>query len=279
MISHQNRFTCCSQPLGSNKQLFVGVIGRSILMSAWNREILLDTQDHDGLKYYRVRKMYLGIWNEMDCEVWELEHQIDCGNDYSLIDLRSLLLSLQEPLFSVACRAVQLLEWVDGHKFCGHCGNPNAQSESENALSCVACSVDNYPRISPCIIVVVTLKDRCLLARQKNWETGMYSALAGFLEAGESAEEAIHREVLEEVDVRVKNLRYIGSQSWPFPGQLMLGFLAEAESQKFRVDGAEISEAQWWRYDDMPPITPPPTVMSGMLIEHFIQEARKLHSA
>ncbi len=262
----------------SDKTLFVAVVGRSILMSAGNQKILLDSQDHGGLKYLRIRKMFLGTWKETDCEVWELEQHIDCGIDYNLIDLRSLLLSSHEPLFSIACRAVQLLEWFHGHKFCGRCGKPNVQSKSENALSCIECNVDNYPRISPCVIVVVTLGDRCLLARQENWETGLYSALAGFLEAGESAEDAIHREVLEEVDVRVKNLRYVGSQSWPFPGQLMLGFLAEADSQKIRVDGSEISEAQWWRYDEMPPRVPPPTVMSGMLIEHFIREAQTLYS-
>ena len=278
MINHQNRFYCHSEMIESDKSLFVAVIGRSVLMSTWNGEVLLDSRDHEGLKYFRVRKMFLGIWNDTDCEVWELEKQADCCNGYRLIDLRSLLLSLHEPLFSVACRAVQLLEWCDHHKFCGRCGKPTIQKNRENAFSCVACNVDNYPRISPCIIVVVTLKDRCLLARQKTWEAGLYSALAGFLEAGESAEDAIHREVLEEVDVRVKNLRYIGSQSWPFPGQLMLGFLAEADSQKIRVDGSEISEAQWWRFDEMPPIIPPPTVMSGILIEHFIDEARGLYS-
>jgi NAD+ diphosphatase len=125
--------------------------------------------------------------------------------------------------------------------------------------------------------VAVTLGDRCLLARHANWPEGRLSTLAGFIEAGESAEQALHREVFEEVGVEIDNIRYIGSQAWPYPGQLMLGYIAEAKSETINVDGIEIAEANWFRYDNLPSILAPPTIMAGRLIKQFIDEAVELY--
>ena len=105
------------------------------------------------------------------------------------------------------------------------------------------------------------------------WPEGRFSALAGFLEAGESAEQALHREVFEEAGVEISNIRYVGSQAWPFPGQLMLGFLADAVTTEINVDGIEIVEAHWWHYNQLPDILPPIATMSGRLIAQFIEEA------
>jgi len=125
--------------------------------------------------------------------------------------------------------------------------------------------------------VAVTLGDKCLLARHVNWPEGRLSTLAGFIEAGESAEQALHREVFEEVGVEIHNIRYIGSQAWPYPGQLMLGYIAEAKSETINVDGIEIAEANWFRYDNLPSILAPPTIMAGRLIKQFIDEAVELY--
>jgi len=123
------------------------------------------------------------------------------------------------------------------------------------------------------VIVVVTRGDHCLLARQPSWPEGMFSTLAGFVEAGESCEQSLHRGVFEEVGVKIANIRYVGSKSWPFPGQLMLGYIAEAVTDDIRVDGVEISEAGWFPYDQLPFKIPPSTIMSGQLIQQFVDEA------
>lgn len=260
-----------SVSIKSVDKIVIGVIGRSILVRG--DSFLLSASEADILKFYRQRKILLGQWQGMDCEVWDLSPEAAGVEGMRSSDLRSLLMATDDAHFPMACRAIQLLGWRDNHQYCGRCGQITQPSESENALMCRNCDIHNYPRISPCVIVVVTRGDYCLLARQASWPDGMFSAVAGFLEAGESAEDALTREVFEEVGVSIRNLQYIGSQSWPFPGQLMLGFLAEATSQEIVVDGVEISDAQWWRYDNLPSIVPPPTVMSGLLIQRFVDRA------
>jgi len=183
-----------------------------------------------------------------------------------------LLISLSDTAFSLVSRAVQLIEWRRTYQFCSRCAVTLSQRIDEHAMHCTDCNIDYYPRISPCIIVIVTHQDKCLLARQAKWPEGRYSAIAGFIEAGESAEQAVYREVYEEVGIEVKNISYFGSQSWPFPGQLMLGFRAEAKSTDITVDGVEISEARWWNYQELPEFVPPPTIMSGRLIRSFFDE-------
>lgn len=137
-------------------------------------------------------------------------------------------------------------------------------------MTCQDCRVINYPRLSPSIIVLVTRGDEMLLARNANWPTNMYSTLAGFVEPGESIEQTVHREVMEEVGLRVRNLRYFGSQSWPFPNSLMLGFHAEYEGGDIVCQPDEIADAQWFSKDTLPQ-TPPKTAISGWLIDEFIQ--------
>jgi NAD+ diphosphatase len=139
-------------------------------------------------------------------------------------------------------------------------------------MRCESCNRDDYPRISPCIIVVVTHGDKCLLARQAHWPPGRYSAIAGFIEIGETAEQAVCREVYEEVGLEIDSVRYISSQPWPFPSQLMMGFIARAKTTEIEVDGVEISEAHWWHYQQLPEFIPPANVIAGELIRKFVSE-------
>ena len=260
-----------SERKGAEK-IVIGVVDRSIL--AGKHEFILSDDDLGLVKSFCISTMFLGTWGDFDCEVWELQRDVCFLDGYSTINLRTLLISIDEVQFSIICRAVQLLEWKKSHIYCGVCGNPTEIQGHENTLACIRCSKPYYPRISPCVIVVVTKGDYCLLARQLNWADGLFSAVAGFIEVGESAEDAIHREVFEEVGIHVKKPVYIGSQAWPFPGQLMLGFIAEAASEIITVDGKEISEARWWHCDNMPPSVPPPSVLSGLLIERFLTNAK-----
>lgn len=185
-----------------------------------------------------------------------------------LVDLRSAMMA-NPSWYPLLSRARQLFHWHKEHRYCGGCGQPMAMGDDEAYFACEACDLRHYPRIAPCILVLITRGDYCLLARGSQYAEGFYSALAGFIESGESAEQALKREVYEEVGLAVKNIRYRGSQPWPFPSQLMLGYHAEYAGGDIRVDGKEIIEAKWWHRDALPE-HPGPFSLSGQLIQHFV---------
>lgn len=163
-------------------------------------------------------------------------------------------------------RAKALTEWLHNTRYCGRCGSPLQAHDSLSAFTCPDCGQLIFPRIEPCIIVVVTREDKMLLARHVQRNQDIYACIAGFIEAGESAEHAVSREIYEETHLRVKNIRYFGSQSWPFPSQLMLGFTADYESGDIKVQADEIESAKWFSPDECP-ATPPPGSIAYELIE------------
>ncbi len=193
---------------------------------------------------------------------------------YEAIPLRSLLGWVDEPMFTLWGRASQLLHWNQSNQYCGHCGTATILYDTELARQCPQCSKLYYPAISPCIIVLIHRDNEVLLARSPRFRKGMFSTLAGFVEPGESAEQTLHREIYEEVRIKVKNIRYFSSQPWPFPGQLMLGFFAEYQEGRITIDEEEISAAHWFRYDDLPEI-PVSETIAGQLIRHYVN-ARKV---
>ncbi|MDG2502029.1 MAG: NAD(+) diphosphatase [Porticoccaceae bacterium] len=270
-----NGFYASPVAINTDKRWIIAVIGGDILVASGANSTgpVIDSDATDLIKFFCERRIVLGQWQGRDCEVWELLPEAAATEGFTTIELRTLLMSVGDEEFSLACRAVQLLDWQNKHRFCGSCGQPNTVSGSEHALECKVCKISNYPRISPCIIVLVTRGDHCLLARNPSWPANRFSALAGFLEAGETAEQALHREVFEEVGVEINNIRYFGSQSWPYPGQLMLGFIADAVTDAITIDGIEIAEADWFRYDNLPGIIAPPTIMSGRLLQQYIDES------
>ncbi|CAM3993582.1 NAD(+) diphosphatase [Vreelandella rituensis] len=186
------------------------------------------------------------------------------GDDW--IDGRRWLSQLPESWYGLVSTALQVGAWLENHRFCGRCGEPSSKLEAEFAMHCYACGHRNYPRISPCIITLVTCGEAMLLARSPRFEAGRYSTLAGFIEPGETAEEAVHREVFEEVGVYIDQVRYYRSQAWPFPHSLMLGYFAEATTRRIRIDGVEISDAAWFSPRQLP-ILPPVFSISRELIE------------
>lgn len=194
---------------------------------------------------------------------------------YHFEDLRRLLGQVDDEIFALAGRAFQVLEWEYNHRFCGRCGTPTVgHAQGERARVCPACAFTSYPRINPCVIVAVTRGEEILLARSQRFNRPMFSTLAGFIEAGETAEETLLREVQEEVGVVVGNLRYFGSQSWPFPGNLMLGFHADYASGDIVLQEAEIAEARFYRFDALPMI-PPPGSIAHALIQDFVSRCRR----
>ncbi len=193
------------------------------------------------------------------------------GEGYSTTGLRGLLGRTQQSLFYLAGRAQQILEWDETHRFCGRCGTEMVHHATDRAKHCPACGLINYPRLSPSIIVLVTRGEEMLLARNAAWPTGLYSTLAGFVEPGESIEQTVHREVMEEVGLQVGELKYFGSQSWPFPNSLMLGFHAEYTGGEIVCQDDEIADAQWFTATTLPQ-TPPKTAISGWLIQEFLDQ-------
>jgi NAD+ diphosphatase len=190
---------------------------------------------------------------------------------YSWKSLRTVFNTIGDEQFTPWSQASQLLTWLKTHKYCGRCGSKTTPHPTEFARLCLPCNEVFYPRISPCVIVLITKGDYILLGRAAKFKKKLYSTLAGFIEVGESAEEAIHREIREEVSLRVHNLTYFGSQPWPFPGQLMIGYFAEYRSGEIQVDGKEIMDAQWFHISDLPAI-PISETIAGQLIRTYIKK-------
>ena len=184
--------------------------------------------------------------------VWAIDADPD-GDLDDFVDLRVLWGSVDEPTWLVAGRAVQLVEWSRTHRFCGRCGTPTEEMPGERARRCPACTLLAYPRLAPAVIMLVERDDgRALLARNVLFPPGIFSCLSGFVEPGETLENAVRREVREEVGIEVAELEYRGSQPWPFPHQLMVGFGARYLSGEITVDEHEIAEADWFTPDDAP---------------------------
>lgn len=185
--------------------------------------------------------------------------------------LRRLWEKLDEDLFLVAGRAIQIVTWDQTHQFCGRCASPMQDKPGERAKLCPQCGLTNFPRLSPAIIVAVTRGDKLLLARNGRFPANYFSVIAGFVEPGETLEECVKREVLEETGILVDNIHYFGSQPWPFPHSLMIGFTATYAGGEIAPDEVEITEAHWFSADALP-LIPGRISISRRLIDWFVEQ-------
>lgn len=204
--------------------------------------------------------------------LFEIKQSFDVVN-CSWQSLRAFMLESDFMTFKVLSYAAQIGTWAREHQYCGSCGQKIKQVPKERAMFCPDCELRYYPRISPSMIVLITRGDEILLARSPRFVTGVYSALAGFAEPGESAEDCLIREVREEVQVEVKNIQYIASQCWPFPHSMMLGFHAEYASGEVVPQVDEIEDVQWFNVRELP-MMPASRSIARYLIDLYV--ARRL---
>lgn len=213
---------------------------------------------------------YLGRIDAHDC--WALA-LAEAPAGWQRTPLRSAMMAMEGVLAPLAGRAAQVLEWDRTHRFCGVCAAPTTIRPGERARVCTACGHTAYPRVSPAMMALVWRPGELLLARSPHFAKGRYSALAGFVEPGESLEDCVHREVAEEVGVTVRALRYFGSQSWPFPHSLMVAFTARWDGGEIVPQPEEIEDARWFPLDKLPDI-PPRFSISGHLIGDTVAAMR-----
>ena len=249
-------------PEGISGAMYVHVIGASV----WTDDRIAD----DTWRTHVVGVLDGAVWHAVD---------VPHGEDPSYgaaSDLYGYHGRAGEAAWLAAGRAVQLVEWGRTHQFCGRCGTATEAAPGERAMRCPSCGLSAFPRLAPAMITLVTRGDdgpdqEALLARGVLWKVPMYSCLAGFVEPGESLEGAVVREVKEEVGLTVSDVRYQGSQPWPFPHSLMCGFRARYESGELELDPTEIADANWYRRDAMPSI-PPGISIARKLIDAWLRE-------
>lgn len=221
---------------------------------------------------------YLGEMEGIACAALGVDDSVSdevaAAAGLQFVGLRSLFPRLPRPLLAIAGRASQVVEWDRTHRYCGRCGGPMHDRSNERAKECPACGFVAYPRVSPAMMVLVTRGDELLLARAHHFVPGMYSALAGFVESGETIEDCIQREVREEVGIEVKNLKYFASQSWPFPHALMIAFNAEWAAGDIVLGVEEMDDARWFSVDALPDL-PSPVSIARRLIDTTIERIRR----
>ena len=213
---------------------------------------------------------YFGSMAGVPCFFADLPEAAALSAGFECRGIFELLGRVDEEMLLVAGCATQLIRWGRSHQYCGQCRRPTEDTAEERARICRECGLTYYPRLSPAVIVAVVKDDKILLGTSPRFRSDFWSVLAGFVEPGETAEKCVAREVREEVGITVKNIRYFGSQPWPFPDSLMLGFTAEYAEGEITTDGTEISDADWFTADDLPKI-PPRLSIARSLIDWFME--------
>ncbi len=214
----------------------------------------------------------VGALNGSRCWAGEVSLEAEAPEGMAFRDLRGIFALVDEEFFGVAGLAKQIVAWHATHRYCGRCGGETERAAGEMAMRCTRCGMLHYPRVSPAVIVRVRRGDRVLLARSPGFPPGLYSVLAGFVEPGESIEETIGRELREEVGIEVANLRYFGSQPWPFPNSLMIAFTADYAGGELAPEPGEIEAAAWYAPPDLPQL-PPKVSIARRLIDDFVWKA------
>jgi NAD+ diphosphatase len=214
--------------------------------------------------------LYLGRLDDMDCYACIVpDHTAPPGMEF--VGLRGVFGRSESVPFNLALRALHLVEWDRLYRYCPGCGTPMTAKQDLRAKECGACGFIDYPRMSPAVIVLVEREDKVLLARATRFAENIYSVLAGFVEPGETLEDTVKREIKEETGIDVKEITYFGSQPWPFPDSLMIGFTAQYAGGEIVIDGEELVDARWFSVDDLP-MLPGKVSIARKLIDWFVNK-------
>ncbi len=241
-----------------------------LLVRSEEDDVKLPLTDHPPLPL-AGRCLYLGVLDGYPCFTAEAASAAGPPDGFSFEGLRGLYGRMEATPFQVAGLGLQIVAWDRDHRFCSRCGAPLQDREGERAKECTGCDRTVHPRISPAIIVAVVRDGRLLLGLSRRYrDLKRYSVLAGYVEVGEHLEATVQRELMEEVGIRVRNIRYFGSQSWPYSGSLMVAFTAEYAAGDIRVDGSEIVEAGWFPPHLLPRV-PGQDSIAGQLIDWFVK--------
>lgn len=236
-------------------------------------ELLLDASGqipHGALAELGLEVIHIGTLGEQNCFAadWKVETPLPEG--WQARGLRSLFGVFDEATYGVIGYASQIVYWQRTSRFCGVCGSPRGQLQRDMARECTGCGHISYPRVSPAVLVVIHDGNKILLAQKPGWGK-RYSIIAGFVDPNESLEDCVHRETQEEVGLEVDDLKYLGSQPWPFPHQLMVAFSARYVGGKIKLEEDELSDAQWFGYDALPEL-PAPISLSRQVIDAWVKE-------
>lgn len=222
-----------------------------------------------------IRCFQVSHFHHLPCFAAEIEPTVVIPDDIQLIHLKKAFSLISPDWYAAVVKAYSVLNWDRNHQFCSRCGQATIHESSLFERVCPACTLAFYPRISPSVIVLISKDDQILMARSPHFPPGAYGLIAGFVEVGECLEDAVHREVAEEVGIKIKNLCYFGSQPWPFPDSLMMAFMADHASGDIIIDANEIEAADWYRFDALPGRPSTALSIASKLIDHVVEEKAK----
>ena len=233
-----------------------------------NKKILFNKREnsflHNNVNTNSIENFY-EIFKLDDTSIFLTSTINSLVEDQVYLSKKELYPYLDEESLTIVSRAFQIFDWIYNQNYCSRTGNKLTSVKEDLSKICESSSKDYFPKMSPCILVIVTYKNELLLVRHNNEIRTLYTAIAGFVDLGESLEECVEREVYEEVGLRIKNINYVGSQSWPFPNQLMMAFQAEATSKEVLIDEKEILEASWFKPNEIPKIPPEPSLSNSLI--------------
>ena len=256
---------------------FVAVWGESCLVGGNSPHLVLLQRQQIESYINHEHLIFLGLFRDQPAFavsiISELAPPLSEFGEFQ--DLHSIGMALPHDEANLAAHARALVLWHQSQIFCGICGSQMKQDSGGNSRKCSGCGKRLFPRVDPAIIVLVSDGERCLLGRKERWPEGRYSTISGFVEPGESLEDGVRREVFEETNVRVGKVSYHSSQPWPFPAALMLGFTAEAESQKIKLNDGELEDARWFTREQLSAEDmklPFRISIARRLVDHFLQQ-------
>ncbi len=240
-----------------------------LLLSKENNTLLVNNECLSLTPTY-LRQHALGCFDNIEYHCAEIDKGITLPDTLYSLSLRQAIALFNHEKYGLLVKAWSVINWDKNHQFCSRCGVTTVHDAKLFERKCPTCALSFFPRISPSIIVRITRDDHILMARSPHFPIGVYGLIAGFVDVGESIEEAVHREVQEEVGLKIKNLKYWGSQPWPFPDSLMLAFTAEYASGEIAMDPTEIDDAGWYKHDNLPGLPSTALSIGTKLINDFI---------